>query len=131
MYFIFINSKKNLTYFSTREDIFVIICKTLIQTQKYQEQRLLAAKTQDHEYADQIAQVARQKAKEDRGFFGNIGMWWTGERDALRAEARKKTQISAEARDAKNTQALKLQNIANLITEISKEGLSERTKTII
>lgn len=113
------------------EDIFVIICKTLIQTQKYQEQRLLADKTLDHEQANQAAKKAHQKAEEDRGFFGNIGMWLTGERDILRAEAREKAQISNKAEDAKNAQALKLQSIAKLITEISKEGLSERTKTII
>lgn len=58
-------------------------------------------------------------------------MWWRGEREELRATARQKARASAEAEAAKNAQALKLQSIARLITEISTEELSGRTKAII
>ncbi|MGK8252063.1 hypothetical protein [Moraxella lacunata] len=113
------------------EDIFITICKTLVQTQKYQEELLFVQKSLDHDHAETLAKHAREQAEIDKGFFGNIGMWWSGERDKLRAEASKKEERSVQAKEVKEMQAKKLNAVATLIQEISKDELSSRTKAIV
>lgn len=108
------------------EDIFITICKTLIQTQKYHESRLLKEKSNTSKTMEDDARKARADA-ESIGFFG----WLFGIKDEERKKASEKEALSAQALAEKKKQAKKLESLAILINDISKEELSSRTKTIV
>lgn len=108
------------------EDIFITICKTLIQTQKYHESRLLKEKSNTSKTMEDDARKARADA-ESIGFFG----WLFGIKDEERKKASEKEALSAQALAEKKKQAKKLESLAILINDISKEELSSRTKNIV
>jgi len=112
------------------DDIFITICKTIVQAYKIAEEKRLEKFSEKYQSSHSEAEEARRIAEEDEGLLGNFWSWINGSKEDKRNEAKNKESIASEDNKEKLSQEKKLQTISEIIKEISERTLSNRTKII-
>lgn len=112
------------------DDIFITICKTMVQAYKVSEEKRLRTISNDYKYSENEARAAREKAEVDKGMFWNFISSVSGSRKADRNEASRKEDIANNKSESKSTQESKVETITDIIKEISDRNLSYRSRAI-
>lgn len=112
------------------DDIFITICKTMVQAYRISEEIRLEEISMKYQHSQSEAEEARKIAETDEGFFGNFLSWVDGSKKAKRNTASNKESVASEHNKNKTSQEARLQTISEIIKEISERTLSNRTKVI-
>lgn len=112
------------------DDIFIALCKNIINTQKMLEENDLDKLNQQSSSAQQEAQSAVAYAERDEGLWGNLKLWWTDERDVRRKTAQGLVGTAEGIQELVDYQQQKVNSVADIVKTIAQRPVSERTKTI-
>ena len=112
------------------DDIFITICKTMVEAYNISEKMRLEEISTKSEHSQNEAEEARKIAETDEGFFGNFLSWIDGSKKEKRNEASSKESVASEHNKNRTSQERKVQTIVGMIKEISKCNLSDRSKVI-
>lgn len=112
------------------EDIFITLCKNLVNTQAMIEKENLEKIDRQKTITSQAVANANEYAERDEGIWGNLKLWWTDEREKRRKLASEKSNELKNIEDQHEQQQQKYENVATLIQDISTLDFSHRTKAI-
>lgn len=112
------------------DDIFITVCKTIAESYKVYEDMRLKAISINYQLSKEEANKARAAANVNEGFLGNFLSWLDGSKDIKRADASTKESIANSRSEDKLDQERKIENISDIIKELSERNLSHRARAI-